>query len=66
MNIQRKNSAYHFRMQSERKQTLVLPCRHIPQKVHFDVEMAVMLQRKFNHLPIADGLEKTVVPSGFD
>ena len=24
MNIQRKNSAYHFRVQSERKQTLVL------------------------------------------
>ena len=25
MNIQRKNSAHHFRMQSEREQTLVLP-----------------------------------------
>ena len=24
MNIQRKNSAYHFRMQSEREQTLVI------------------------------------------
>ena len=24
MNIQRKNSAHHFRMQSEREQTLVL------------------------------------------
>ena len=25
MNIQRKNSAHHFRMQSEREQTLVTP-----------------------------------------
>ena len=29
MNIQRKNSAHHFRMQSEREQTLVL----IPSEV---------------------------------
>ena len=30
MNIQRKNSAHHFRMQSEREQTLVLSiCQHI-------------------------------------
>ena len=27
MNIQRKNSAHHFRMQSEREQTLVLLLR---------------------------------------
>ena len=26
MNIQRKNSAHHFRMQSEREQTLVVNC----------------------------------------
>ena len=45
---------------------LVLPFQHIPQKVHFDIEMADMLQRKFNHLPIAGDLEKTVVPSRTD
>ena len=27
MNIQRKNSAHHFRMQSERGQTLVVNCK---------------------------------------
>ena len=29
MNLQRKNSAHHFRMQSEREQTLVMLIIHI-------------------------------------
>ena len=35
MNIQRKNSAHHFRMQSEREQTLV--------QVHMDRDVLLLL-----------------------
>ena len=37
MNIQRKNSAHHFRMQSEREQTLALGC--IDRKFFFQLRM---------------------------
>ena len=41
MNIQRKNSAHHFRMQSEREQTLelfwVAALKQLSQQLYFDL-----------------------------
>ena len=44
MNIQRKNSAHHFRMQSERKQTLVL-YMHFPPLVGNGMCITILIER---------------------
>ena len=51
MNIQRKNSAHHFRMQSEREQTLVVFFPRISGKAYSRVVLIdVMMKSYFAHV----------------
>ena len=54
MNIQRKNSAYHFRMQSERVQTLVQSCDKIIMIYNTDLTTWLsLLKSSSSGLPVA-------------
>ena len=47
MNIQLKNSAHHFRMQSEREQTLVRGClRNLYQSVAIHMKYVLIMYTK--------------------